>query len=82
MRAWQIQAAKAQSSALVQAAFAGEPQLVTVHGRPMAVVLSASRYEHLRRRKPGLVEFLRRSPLAGVSLKVVRDRSAARRVKL
>jgi antitoxin Phd len=44
---WQLQDAKNRFSALVKAAAGGTAQVVTVHGAPTAVVLSAQAYERL-----------------------------------
>ena len=44
---WQLQDAKNLFSALVKAAAGGTAQVVTVHGVPAAVVLSAQAYERL-----------------------------------
>lgn len=64
MNQWQLQDAKARLSELVRDAQA-EPQEITLHGRPMAVVLSLSDYARLTRRDESLVDFMQRSPLCG-----------------
>ncbi len=48
MTAWQLQEAKNQFSAVVEAALAGEPQRVTRRGKPAVVVLADEEYERLR----------------------------------
>jgi antitoxin Phd len=45
---WPLERAKNAFSAVVKAAQRGEPQTVTKHGRPAAVVISAAEYERLR----------------------------------
>ena len=45
---WPLQDAKNQFSAMVNAALAGEAQLVTRRGQPAVVVLAADEYERLR----------------------------------
>jgi hypothetical protein len=51
----------------------------TVHGRPVAVVLSPADYDRLAATGESLVAFVRRSPLAGVEeFDVERDRSLER----
>ncbi len=45
---WSLQDAKNKLSAVVDAARRGEPQLVTRHGKPAAVVVSAEEYERLQ----------------------------------
>ena len=81
MPQWQVQQAKARFSELLRDAQDG-PQVVTVRGRPTAVVLSKKTYDRLANRKPSLVEFLKTSPLAGVTLEIDRDRSLPRGVDL
>jgi prevent-host-death family protein len=45
---WQIQDAKNKFSQVVKAAASGVAQWVTVHGKPMAVVVSAAEYSKLQ----------------------------------
>ncbi len=79
MSHWQVQQAKARFSELVRDAQRG-PQTVTVRGRPAAVVLSKRTFDRMVKPKASLVEFLNASPLAGVTLKIERDRSLPREV--
>jgi prevent-host-death family protein len=81
MKHWQLQEAKAKLSQLVRET-AEEPQQISVHGKPAVVVVSQDRYEDLTGRKPSFVEFLRRSPLADVDLRIERDRSRTRPLDL
>jgi antitoxin Phd len=76
---WQLQTAKARLSELVRSTELEGPQEITLHGRAAAVVLSKGDYDRLTARGPGLLEFLRRSPLAGARLKPTRRRSRPRR---
>ena len=80
---WQVQEAKARFSELLRSA-ASDPQTITVHGRPAAVVVAAHEYDRLseKRGKPALTRFLRESPLAGVELDLERDRSLPRNTRL
>ncbi len=78
MNSWQLQEAKARLSELVRQAQTEGPQDITLHGKSAAVVLSRADYERLARRKPGFVDFMRRSPLRGVELELERDRSMTR----
>lgn len=82
MARWQLQEAKAKLSDLVKATEKEGPQVITVRGRTTAVVLSQADYERLRGRRGSFVEFMRSSPFVGVDLKLERDRSPARDVKL
>jgi len=59
---WTLQDAKNRFSAVVDAALAGTPQLVTRRGKPVTVVLAASDYERLKQletlHQPSLTELL------------------------
>ena len=48
MAQWALQDAKNRFSALVNAAFSGEPQTVTRRGAPAVVVLAVEDYQRLR----------------------------------
>lgn len=62
---WSVQDAKNKFSAVVKAA-QREPQTVTKHGRPAAVVMSAEEYARLRKleklKAPSFVEHLLAMP--------------------
>jgi prevent-host-death family protein len=59
---WRLQDAKAQFSAVVDAALGGEAQLVTRRGKRAVVVLDAGEYERLRQGEralaPGFIDHL------------------------
>lgn len=82
MATWQLQEAKARLSKVLRAASSEGPQEITLRGEPVAVVVSRADYERLAGTPPGLVEFMQRSPLAGVNLRLDRDTSPTRPVKL
>ncbi|MFA6313931.1 MAG: type II toxin-antitoxin system Phd/YefM family antitoxin [Sterolibacterium sp.] len=82
MRTWQLQEAKGKFSEVVKNAQSQGPQNITVHGEPVAVLISRRDYLKLIRPKPGFVEFLRASPLVGSGLDVTRDQTATRKIKL
>ena len=82
MRSWQLQEAKARFSEVVKSAHSDGPQEITLRGQPAAVLLSAEDYARLTCAKPGLVDFLRQSPLVGVELQIERDRSPVREIEL
>ncbi|HXC40530.1 MAG TPA: type II toxin-antitoxin system Phd/YefM family antitoxin [Burkholderiales bacterium] len=80
---WQMQEAKARLSEVVKLAESEGPQEITLHGRPVAVVLSRTEYESLSGNGQSLVEFIRKSPLYGVEdIEFERDRSRTRKVVL
>ena len=61
---WQLQAAKGNFSQLIKRAANGDAQVVTVHGKPTAVVVSAEEYARLTRRKNKLSSALLQPELA------------------
>ncbi|MEO8717281.1 MAG: type II toxin-antitoxin system Phd/YefM family antitoxin [Burkholderiales bacterium] len=82
MARWQLQEAKNRLSELVRKAREVGPQVITLHGRDAAVVVSARDYARAAKPKETLAEFVRRSPLAGSALEVGRSRDTGRPVKL
>jgi antitoxin Phd len=82
METWQLQEAKAHLSELVKKASSGQPQEITLRGKPAVVVLSAQQYEKLKHPKQKLVKFLRQSPLLGIDIDVERDKTAMRDIEL
>jgi antitoxin Phd len=62
MTSWSIQDAKNKLSELVDTATTGDPQLITKHGKPVAVVMSAERYDQLAP-KETLADILRDCPV-------------------
>jgi prevent-host-death family protein len=65
MQTWQLQNAKARFSELVKHAASDGPQEITVHGHPVAVVVSHDMFDRLSRQHSSLVDFMRQSPLYG-----------------
>ena len=82
MRTWQLQEAKAHLSDLVREASLGKPQEITLRGNPAVVVLSTDQYQRLVHPKPSLVDFFQQSPLAGIDIKITRDKSPPREIDL
>ena len=83
MQTWQMQEAKSRLSEVVKDAERAGPQGITVHGRPVAVVLSRADYERLTGTGESLVAFMRRSPLAGAEdIDFPRDASLGRELSL
>ena len=83
MRTWQMQAAKARFSDLVQRARQEGPQEITVHGRPVAVVLSREMFDQLSGGDLSLVDFMQRSPLHDLEdIEFERDHSPGREIAL
>ena len=79
---WQLQDAKNRLSELVRKAREEGPQVITLRGRDAVVVVSANEFGKLSRPRGSLVDFFRKSPLAGVNLDLNRSTDAGRRVDL
>jgi prevent-host-death family protein len=79
---WQLQEAKNRLSEVVRKARSEGPQVITLHGADAVVVISARDFGRLSRRKGRLVDFFRKSPLAGVDLKLARSRDTGRKIDL
>lgn len=79
MQTWQLQTAKAQFSDVVKRAADEGPQEITVHGRPVAVVISRELFDRLSGNRASLVDFVGQSPLHGQEdIDFERDRSLPR----
>lgn len=79
---WPLQDAKNRLSELVRKAREEGPQVITLRGRDAVVVMSANEFGKLARPRGSLVNFFRKSPLAGVKLDLERSRDTGRRVDL
>lgn len=79
---WQLQEAKGNLSQLIKRASGGNAQVVTVHGKPTAVVVSAEEYARLTRSKGKLSSALLRPDLAIEDLEISRSRDTGRGIEL
>lgn len=79
---WHLRDARAHFSELVDKAVTRGPQVVTRHGKPAVVVVSAREWEHRNRRRGDLVEFFARSPLAEERVEIERIRDEPRDIEL
>ena len=80
---WQLHEAKNRLSEVVRKAREEGPQTITLHGVDAVVVVDAQEYSKLARKPRGtLVEFFRKSLLAGFSLNISRSRDTGRSVDL
>jgi len=66
---WQVQEAKAMLSKVIQSTKEG-PQIITVHGKETAVVLSMDSYRKLSSPQKSLVCFMEQSPWAPLSMEL------------
>ena len=69
---WQVQEAKGRFSELIEEANRRGAQVITRHGRPVAVVVSAEEYSRLNPR-PKIVDILRKCPLPGLTVSRLQD---------
>jgi antitoxin Phd len=81
-RIWQLQDAKNRFSEVVDKALAEGPQVVTRRGQEVVVVIAKDEFVRLRKSRPSLAEFFRKSPLVGVDLNLEHDRSLPRDLRL
>ena len=80
---WQLQEAKNNLSKLIKQAATGEAQVVTVHGKPTAVVLSAEEYLRLTQSRRGkLTAALLHPEIGADDLDITRSRDTGRDISL
>jgi len=79
---WPLQEAKNKLSEVIDRAAKGGPQVVTRHGKRVAVIVSAQEFDRMRGVGPSLWRYLRSAPTKGLRLHIERDRSPGRAVKL
>ncbi|HUW65611.1 MAG TPA: type II toxin-antitoxin system Phd/YefM family antitoxin [Spirochaetia bacterium] len=79
---WQLQEAKNRFSQLVNQAAQDGPQIITVRGKPAAILLSFEEYQHLTKPRIKLTEFFKESPLCDVELDMERSAELPREVEL
>lgn len=58
MSTWQVQGAKQRFSEMLRAAETGEPQFITKHGEPVAVVIDIEQFRRSREQRPSLAKTL------------------------
>jgi len=63
MTTWQVQAAKQRLSEVLRAAERGEPQFITRHGEPVAVIIDIADYRATHEPPPSLADFLLSGPV-------------------
>ena len=79
---WQLQEAKNHFSEVVDLALAKGPQIVTRHGKQVAVVLSFKEYVKQQKPRQNLVDFFRQSPLGKHKLDLSRSDDLGRELDL
>ena len=66
---WQLQEAKAMLSEVIKEAVL-KPQIITVHGKETAVILSYEEFKKLSNPGQTLYEFIQNSPLRDIKLEL------------
>lgn len=79
---WQIQDAKQRFSEVLRAAASGEPQIVTRHGKEVAVVIDIDEYRRLRGQSPSFMAFLRADPIDDDNFEIERQSDLPRDIDL
>jgi prevent-host-death family protein len=79
---WQLQEAKNRLSQLVNQATQDGPQIITVRGKPAAILLSIAEYQRLIQPRTKLTDFFQESPLCDVELDLERSADLSREVEL
>jgi len=78
---WTVADAKARLSEVIERA-QRDPQVITRHGKPSVIVVSAEEWSRKTARKGTLAEFLLASPLRDVDLDLARVRDKPRDLDL
>jgi len=81
-RRWRVKDARASFSELLDKALREGPQVVTRHGKPAVVVVSAEEWERRNRRRGDLVDFFAASPLREEDVEIPRVADLPREVEL
>ena len=81
MRRWQLQEAKQQFSRVVEQARLDGPQIVTRHGKEVAVVVGIDEYRRLRGETKDFKQFLLEAPPLH-ELEIERDRDPGPDIEL
>jgi prevent-host-death family protein len=82
MENWTVAEAKARLSELMERARSAGPQTITKNGKDAVVVVAAEDWVRRNARKGSLVDFLRKSPLAGTDIRIDRDKASPRKIDL
>jgi len=79
---WQLQDAKSKFSELINRTLDQGTQIVTRHGKKTVVILRIEDFERLTKHDVPLSRFLLNSPLIGMDLTIIRDKTPARIVEI
>jgi len=79
---WPLQDAKNRFSEVVDHALTDGPQMVTRRGQEAVVVVSVKDYRRMLQSRTQLVDFFRKSPLAGLDIEFSRSADKGRSIDL
>jgi prevent-host-death family protein len=79
---WTRRDARNHFSQVIEQALQHGPQIITRRGEETAVLISAEMFRAWSGQEQSLVDFMRRSPLYGVDLDVLRRRNMGRSMSL
>ena len=82
MKTWQLQDAKAKLSELIKQVIHSGPQGISIRGMLEVIVVSKTHYQKLFSKGPSFVELMRKSPLVGTNLNLIRDKTKPRDINL
>ncbi|WP_024806181.1 type II toxin-antitoxin system prevent-host-death family antitoxin [Nocardia sp. BMG51109] len=80
--AWPLAEAKARLSELIDTVEREGPQVISKHGREVAVVVAVDEWRRKAHRKGNLAEFFAESPLRGADLEIERADVRLRDIEL
>ena len=72
---WQLQEAKSKFSNLINQALQKGPQIITRHGKEVAVIMSIAEYQKITKPPKPLIDLLLESPLVDSGIEIVRDKN-------
>jgi prevent-host-death family protein len=78
LQEWQLQEAKSRLSKLVRQASA-QPQVITLHGKPVVAVVAIEEYRRLAQPKVRLTDVMRTAPKGFGEVSLERDQDTALR---
>jgi prevent-host-death family protein len=81
-KVWTVAEAKAKFSEVIELARKKAPQMITRHGRPAIVVVSADEWARKTQRHGSLADFLSNSPLKDLDLDLRRPKEKPRSLDL
>ena len=82
MVAHQLQTAKQRFSAVAESAAGGVPQLVTKHGRPFVIIVSAAEWQRTHGPRKSIIDVLKACPEDLSDLQISRSKDLSRKVSL